>query len=73
MAPIYLLDIYKIIDTQLAKLRELQSSASQVDVESSWLLEGRVDALTDVRDFLKRGYEGKLPKRLQAKNTPLGN
>ena len=73
MAPIYLLDIYKIIDTQLTELRDLQASTNDVDLETSWLLKGRLDALIEVRDFLKNGYEGKLPKRLQEKNAHLGN
>lgn len=73
MAPIYLLDIYKIIDTQLAELRDLRDSGHQANLKTSWILKGRLDALTEVRDFLKDGYERKLPKRLRQKNAPLGN
>ena len=67
MAPIYLFDIYKILDTRRAELHALQVSANPEDVETRWFLKGRENALMELRDFLKNGYEGKLPRRLQAK------
>lgn len=71
MAPVYLLDIYKIIDTLLDEIHNTR--VLETDPERSWFVEGQLDALTEVREYLRNGYEGKLPKRLRERNMPLGN
>jgi len=72
MAPVYLLDIFKIIDKHLAELQKVKASATHGESSNIKFLKGRLDALIEVRDFLKNGYEGKLPRRMRPKTTPLG-
>ncbi len=66
MSHTYLIDLYELIDQRLQEIGdELQtkgSSAGDVD-----FLQGRTTSLVEFKQFLKSGYDLKLPRRLRGK------
>jgi hypothetical protein len=58
----YLLDTYRIIDTRLGDARDGRMNSH--DDHERCFMDGRLDALHDLRDYLSRRYDIKLPRRI---------
>lgn len=71
MAYIYLLNLYEKIDERLNNAKQSINTVSDEE-EKVWLLEGRVQALLEFKEFLTDNLNAKLPrkirKQLQKKN-----
>ena len=64
MAYIYLLDIYKIID-QLIEAANAALGHQSFDKNKKKYQEGRIQALTDFKDYLIQNFNPKLPRRIR--------
>lgn len=58
----YLLDTYQFIDTRLEEARASRAAAR--DDHRQRFIDGRLDALQDLRDYLGSCYNRKLPRRI---------
>ena len=70
MAYIYLLNLYEKIDHRLNETKALISNKKNKPEEDG-TLEGRMDVLSEFRQFLTDNMDQKLPKRIRKKM--LGN
>ena len=66
MSHTYLIDLYELIEQRLQEIGDdLQTKSSSAgDVE---FLQGRAAGLVEFKQFLKSGYDLKLPRRLRGK------
>jgi len=64
MAYVYLLDLYKYLEEQLGNATNGLGQADG-DVPAEKFEQGRIDALTEFRDFLKENFNPKLPRRIR--------
>ncbi|MFH2060940.1 MAG: hypothetical protein ABIJ59_18875 [Pseudomonadota bacterium] len=66
MAYIYLFNLYEQIDIHLAKTRKMieDSHTSLIDIRYH---EGRADILGELKCFLSKNLDQKLPKRMRKK------
>ena len=64
MAYIYLLDLYKHIEKRLAEATDALDQAD-ADGPARKFEQGRIDALTEFQDFLKKNFNPKLPRRIR--------
>jgi hypothetical protein len=64
MAYVYLLDMYKYLEKRLADASEALEKSDGNEPGKS-LQQGRMDALTDFQDFLKKNFNPKLPHRIR--------
>lgn len=66
MSHTYLIDLYELIEQRLQEIgNELQTKElSGGDVD---FLQGRTAGLVEFKQFLKSGYDDKLPRRLRGK------
>ena len=64
MAYVYLLDLYKHIEKRMEDARHGLQQADG-DVPDSKFEQGRIDILTEFRDFLKDNFNPKLPRRIR--------
>ena len=64
MAYVYLLDLYKYIDESLGEATDGLDQA-EGDVPNAKFEQGRIDALTEFQDFLKKNLNPKLPRRIR--------
>lgn len=64
MAYVYLLDLYKYIDKRLGEATDGLDQAED-DVPNAKFEQGRIDALTEFQDFLKKNFNPKLPRRIR--------
>lgn len=64
MAYVYLLDFYKYIDERLGRAmdRRARADGDQMDLK---LEQGRIDALTEFREYLESNFNPKLPRRIR--------
>jgi len=66
MAYIYLLNLYKTIDLRLNETKALILNKKKKPEEIRFL-EGRLDVLSEFRQFLTDNLDQKLPKRIRKK------
>lgn len=64
MAYSYLLDLYRVLDEREQEIRGRQAEPA-ASRETRYLLEGRLDAVTDFHSFLKENFHSRLPRRLR--------
>ena len=64
MAYIYLLDIYKMIDQRIEAANAAMGHQS-ADRNEKKYQEGRIQALTDFKDYLIQNFNPKLPRRIR--------
>ena len=64
MAYVYLLDLYKYIEKRLAEATDALDQADG-DGPIRKFEQGRIDALTEFQDFLKKNFNPKLPRRIR--------
>ncbi len=64
MAYIYLLDLYKIIDEKLNKAKKCVDNTSN-EPEKTKFQQGRIQALTEFKEFLTNNLNSKLPRRIR--------
>ena len=64
MAYVYLLDLYKYIDERLDQARDGLDRADG-EMLNGQIEQGRIDALTEFKDFLKENFIPKLPRRIR--------
>ena len=64
MAYIYLLDLYKYIDERLGQAMDGRNQASE-DLSLVKFEQGRIDALTEFKEFLRENFNPKLPRRIR--------
>ena len=64
MAYVYLLDLYKYIDERLDQATDGRDKANY-DLPLGKFEQGRIDALTEFRHFLKDNFNPKLPRRIR--------
>jgi len=64
MAYVYLLDLYNYIDERLGEATDGLDQADG-DVPNAKFEQGRIDALTEFQDFLKKNFNPKLPRRIR--------
>jgi len=64
MAYVYLLDLYKYIEKRLAEATDALDQAGG-DGPTRKFEQGRIDALTEFQDFLKKNFNPKLPRRIR--------
>jgi hypothetical protein len=64
MAYVYLLDLYKYIDERLGQAADGLDNADG-DLLSVKYEQGRIDALSEFKDFLKENFNPKLPRRIR--------
>jgi hypothetical protein len=64
MAYVYLLDLYKYIDERLDQARDGLDRADG-EMLNGQIEQGRIDALTEFKDFLKENFNPKLPRRIR--------
>jgi len=69
MAYVYLLDLYKYIDESLGEATDGLDQADG-DVPNAKFEQGRIDALTEFQDFLKKNFNPKLPRRIRKTFEP---
>jgi len=69
MAYVYLLDLYKYIDERLGEATDGLDQADG-DVPNAKFEQGRIDALTEFQDFLKKNFNPKLPRRIRKTFEP---
>ena len=64
MAYVYLLDLYKQIEN---RINEAQNGleTSGIDELTAKFEKGRIDALIEIREFLKENFNTKLPRRIR--------
>ena len=66
MSHTYLIDLYELIEGRLKDIREeLQENGSSG--KNTDFLQGRAASLMEFKQFLKVGYDIKLPRRLRGK------
>jgi hypothetical protein len=66
MAYIYLLNLYEKIDLRLDEANDLMSQADMTENEKRFLA-GRIDILSEFRQFTSDNLDRKLPKRIRKK------
>ncbi len=66
MAYIYLLNLYEKIDLRLTETAALKSEQEKTSGDIRFL-EGKIDALTEFKQFLYDNMNQKLPKRIRKK------
>jgi len=64
MAYVYLLDLYKYIDERLYQATDGLDKAGG-ELLHARFEQGRIDALTEFKDFLKENFNPKLPRRIR--------
>ncbi len=64
MAYIYLLKLYEKIDLHLNETKELISLADKTDNEKRFL-QGKIDIISEFRQFTSDHLDRKLPKRIR--------
>jgi hypothetical protein len=64
MAYVYLLDMNKFVEQQLAGTKEALEKRNG-DLSEKSFLDGRTIALLDFQDFLMKNYIPKLPRRIR--------
>ena len=64
MAYVYLLDFYKYIDQRLAEATAGLDQAER-DAAIGQFEQGRIDALTEFKNFLEENFNSKLPRRIR--------
>ncbi len=64
MAYIYLLNLYKIIDEKLNKAKECVDNTSNEPGKVKFQ-QGRIQALTEFKEFLTNNLNSKLPRRIR--------
>ena len=64
MAYVYLLDLYKYIDERLGRATDGRDKAND-DLALGKFEQGRIDSLTEFKDFLKENFNPKLPRRIR--------
>lgn len=69
MAYVYLFDLYKHIEKRLGDAGA-ELNKTNVDVQTEKFQQGRIDALTEIQDFLAEQFNPKLPRRIR--NACLG-
>ncbi len=67
MAPIYLFDLYRVIDDQAKKVYSFLQGDQQLPTNEKKFGEGQLDALQEIKQFLADSYNIKLPKKLRKK------
>ena len=70
MAYVYLLEMHKYIEKRMADASEALDKAD-VDTADKSRQQGRIDILTDFKDFLTEKFNPKLPRRIR--KTYFGN
>ena len=70
MAYVYLLDLYKYLEERLGNATNRLDQADG-DLPTEKFEQGRIDALTEFQDFLKKNFNPKLPRRIR--ETYFGN
>ena len=65
MSHTYLIDLYELIDQQLAEATEEFDRKTITDGSETAFLKGRAEALVEFKQFLAKHYNRKLPRRLQ--------
>jgi hypothetical protein len=66
MSHTYLIDLYGLIEQRLQEVKdEIEKQGSSG--EKLDLLQGRAASLIEFKQFLKSGYDMKLPRRLRGK------
>ena len=64
MAYVYLMDLYKQIENRINDAQNgLETSG--IDEFSTKFEKGRIDALTEIREFLQENFNTKLPRRIR--------
>ena len=64
MAYVYLLDMQKYIDQRLISTKDALGNLSNGSIERKYL-EGRIQVLSEFKDFLTKKYIPKLPRRIR--------
>ena len=64
MAYVYLLDLYKYIDERLDDATD-GFNKTDGDEPTGKFEQGRIDTLTELKEFLKVNFNPKLPKRIR--------
>ena len=64
MAYVYLTDMFQFIDQRLSRAKTALDSADS-DSDEKWIQKGRVEALTEFKQFLAKDYIPKLPSRIR--------
>jgi len=64
MAYIYLLNLYEIIDEKLNEAKKCVDNTSN-EPEKAKFLEGRIQALSEFKEFLINNLNAKLPRRIR--------
>ena len=70
MAYVYLLDLYQYIDERLDRSTDGRNRANG-DLPQVKFEQGRIDALTEFKGYLKENFNPKLPRRIR--ETYFGN
>lgn len=64
MAYVYLLDLYKYIDERLGQATDGRDKAGD-NLSRGKFEQGRIDTLTEFKEFLKENFNPKLPRRIR--------
>jgi hypothetical protein len=64
MAYVYLLDLYKYIDERLGQATDGRDNAGD-NLSLGKFEQGRIDALTEFKEYLKENFNSKLPRRIR--------
>jgi hypothetical protein len=67
MSYVYLLDLHKLIDQKLAEAGQALERIESDPVETMYH-QGRIEILTDLKVFLTRNLNPKLPRRIRKKH-----
>lgn len=68
MAYVYLLDLYKQIEDRINDAQNMLNE-SNIDELAAKFEKGRIDALTEFREFLEENFNAKLPRRIRESLT----
>lgn len=64
MSYVYLLDLYQVIDTRIDAAKRLKNNERH-DLNIQKFQEGRIEILSDIKTFLIRNLNAKLPRALR--------
>ena len=64
MAYVYLIDMYTLIEQRLADARNAQENNEDDPVEKRFH-EGRIEALSEFKNFIEKNYIPRLPRRIR--------